>query len=192
MMNHFCPPMKQVSHTSQWGWSCVRIETSASGREEYQVSGQPLAFSIILSIAEAAGAGQVLHEPLTLDKHFSESSFVGCDHVTECSMSVGGQDHVYLRASCIGDALIRRYPCGKFNPTPDRGSGPDCQSSWRQCGECDRRDPTDGWGIWREREPAAHFAMLAALGAHVTGRPVKVRLDRDDDMRVTERGTISW
>ena len=27
--------------------------------------------------------------------------------------------------------------------------------------------------------------MLAALGAHLTGLPVKLRLDRDDDMRIT-------
>ncbi|MGP0088398.1 MAG: xanthine dehydrogenase molybdopterin binding subunit [Xanthobacteraceae bacterium] len=32
---------------------------------------------------------------------------------------------------------------------------------------------------------AAQWAAIAALGAHVTGRPCKVRLDRDDDMIMT-------
>ena len=32
---------------------------------------------------------------------------------------------------------------------------------------------------------AAQWAAIAALGARVTGRPCKIRLDRDDDMSLT-------
>ena len=32
---------------------------------------------------------------------------------------------------------------------------------------------------------AAQWGAIAALGAHITGRPCKIRLDRDDDMCLT-------
>ena len=42
-----------------------------------------------------------------------------------------------------------------------------------------------GGGFGGKESQAAQWAALAALGAHVTGRPVKCRLDRDDDMIMT-------
>ena len=42
-----------------------------------------------------------------------------------------------------------------------------------------------GGAFGGKESQAAHFAMLAALGAHLTGLPVKLRLDRDDDMLIT-------
>ncbi|CAN5436728.1 xanthine dehydrogenase molybdopterin binding subunit [soil metagenome] len=42
-----------------------------------------------------------------------------------------------------------------------------------------------GGGFGGKESQAAQWAALAAIGAHVTGRPVKCRLDRDDDMIMT-------
>jgi xanthine dehydrogenase large subunit len=42
-----------------------------------------------------------------------------------------------------------------------------------------------GGGFGGKESQATQWAALAALGAHVTGRPCKVRLDRDDDMIMT-------
>jgi xanthine dehydrogenase large subunit len=42
-----------------------------------------------------------------------------------------------------------------------------------------------GGGFGGKESQATQWAAIAALGAHVTGRPCKVRLDRDDDMIMT-------
>ncbi len=42
-----------------------------------------------------------------------------------------------------------------------------------------------GGGFGGKESQATQWAALAALGAHVTGRPCKMRLDRDDDMIMT-------
>ena len=42
-----------------------------------------------------------------------------------------------------------------------------------------------GGGFGGKESQAAQWACLAALAAHVTGRPAKVCLDRDDDMSMT-------
>jgi xanthine dehydrogenase large subunit len=42
-----------------------------------------------------------------------------------------------------------------------------------------------GGGFGGKESQATQWAALAALGAHVTGRPCKIRLDRDDDMIIT-------
>jgi xanthine dehydrogenase large subunit len=42
-----------------------------------------------------------------------------------------------------------------------------------------------GGGFGGKESQAAQWAALAALAAHLTGRPAKIRLDRDDDMIMT-------
>ena len=42
-----------------------------------------------------------------------------------------------------------------------------------------------GWRIWRQGEQAALIALHCGLAADKTGRPCKLRLDRDDDMIMT-------
>ena len=48
-----------------------------------------------------------------------------------------------------------------------------------------RRMPADGRRLRRQGEPAGLFACVAALFAQKPGGPVKLRLDRDDDMMIT-------
>jgi xanthine dehydrogenase molybdopterin-binding subunit B len=49
----------------------------------------------------------------------------------------------------------------------------------------DREVPPHGRRLRRQGEPGRPVACLAALAARVTGRPAKMRLDRDDDMIMT-------
>jgi xanthine dehydrogenase large subunit len=44
-----------------------------------------------------------------------------------------------------------------------------------------------GGGFGGKESQSAPFACIAAVGARVTGRPVKLRLDRDDDFLITGR-----
>ncbi|MFX7094725.1 molybdopterin cofactor-binding domain-containing protein, partial [Acinetobacter baumannii] len=42
-----------------------------------------------------------------------------------------------------------------------------------------------GGGFGGKETQASLFAAIAAIGARMTGRPIKLRLDRDDDMVMT-------
>jgi xanthine dehydrogenase large subunit len=103
------------------------------------------------------------------------------------SFHVGGQEHFYLEGQ-VALAL------------PEEGGGMVVYSSTQHPSEvqhcvakmlkvadafvtCECRRMGGGFG--GKESQAAQWAALAALGAHVTRRPVKCRLDRDDDMIMT-------
>jgi xanthine dehydrogenase large subunit len=103
------------------------------------------------------------------------------------SFHVGGQEHFYLEGQ-VAMAM------------PEEGSGMIVYSSTQHPTEvqhcvakmlsvadafvtCECRRMGGGFG--GKESQAAQWAALAALAAHVTGRPAKCRLDRDDDMIMT-------
>ena len=151
----------------------------------YRVNGEPLD-SVVSTIAEAAEVGQVLHEPLVLENHFTDSSFNQCPHVTQCGFSIGGQDHVYLEGQV---ALVVPSSDG-IHVVSSTQHPTEVQDLIANLLDINAATVTVeirrmGGAFGGKESQAAHFAMLAALGAHLTGLPVKLRLDRDDDMRIT-------
>ena len=151
----------------------------------YRVNGEPLN-SVVSTIAEAAEVGQVLHEPLVLENHFTDSSFNQCPCVTECGLSIGGQDHVYLEGQV---ALVVPSSDG-IHVVSSTQHPTEVQDLIANLLDVNAATVTVeirrmGGAFGGKESQAAHFAMLAALGAYLTGLPVKLRLDRDDDMRIT-------
>ena len=105
-------------------------------------------------------------------------------HRLEGSLRIGGQEHFYLEGQAALQqcrARGRRYPrhllhpASHGSPARDRpGAGPArCLLSPARCG---------AWGAASaaRRARRRNGAAIAALGAKVTGRPCKIRLDRDD------------
>ena len=151
----------------------------------YRVNGEPLD-SVVSTIAGATEVGQVLHEPLILQNHFTDSSFSRCPHVTQCGLSVGGQDHVYLEGQV---ALVVPSSDG-IHVVSSTQHPTEVQDLIAALLDINAATVTVeirrmGGAFGGKESQAAHFAMLAALGAHLTGLPVKLRLDRDDDMLIT-------
>ncbi|MAW26196.1 MAG: xanthine dehydrogenase molybdopterin binding subunit [Gammaproteobacteria bacterium] len=151
----------------------------------YRVNGEPLD-SVVSTIAEAAEVGQVLHEPLVLENHFTDSSLNQCPYVTQCGLSIGGQDHVYLEGQV---ALVVPSSDG-IHVVSSTQHPTEVQDLIANLLDVNAATVTVeirrmGGAFGGKESQAAHFAMLAALGAHLTGLPVKLRLDRDDDMRIT-------
>jgi xanthine dehydrogenase large subunit len=108
-------------------------------------------------------------------------------HVVKSELQIGGQEHFYLEGQV---ALVI--------PTEKRGllvhSSTQHPTEVQHCVarmlaiadalvtcECRRM----GGGFGGKESQAAQWACLAALASHVTGRPAKCRLDRDDDMIMT-------
>ncbi len=103
------------------------------------------------------------------------------------SMHVGGQEHFYLEGQISmalpGEGGEMRVICSTQHPSEvqhlvARTLGrPDAMVV---C-ECRRM----GGGFGGKESQAGQWACIAAIAARVTGRPAKMRLDRDDDMMAT-------
>ena len=109
-----------------------------------------------------------------------------CPYVTQCGLSIGGQDHVYLEGQV---ALVVPSSDG-IHVVSSTQHPTEVQDLIANLLDVNAATVTVeirrmGGAFGGKESQAAHFAMLAALGAHLTGLPVKLRLDRDDDMRIT-------
>ncbi|MGE0004962.1 MAG: xanthine dehydrogenase molybdopterin binding subunit [Parvibaculaceae bacterium] len=103
------------------------------------------------------------------------------------SFHVGGQEHFYLEGQV---ALALPEEAGGmvvYSSTQHPSEVQHCVARMLKVADafvtCECRRMGGGFG--GKESQAAQWAALAALGAHVTGRPVKCRLDRDDDMIMT-------
>jgi len=102
-------------------------------------------------------------------------------------LRIGGQEHFYLEGQISlaipgedGDMLIH---CSTQHPS-------ECQHLVaRVLGLPDAAVTVEvrrmGGAFGGKETQAAQWAAIAALGARVTGKPCKIRLDRDDDMSLT-------
>ena len=105
----------------------------------------------------------------------------------EGSLRIGGQEHFYLEGQAAlaipgedGDLLIHtstqhptevQHIVAKVLGLPDAAIVAECRRM--------------GGGFGGKESQATQWAVLAAIAARVTGRPAKLRLDRDDDMMMT-------
>jgi xanthine dehydrogenase large subunit len=103
------------------------------------------------------------------------------------SLHVGGQEHFYLEGQV---ALALPEEAGGmvvYSSTQHPSEVQHCVAKMLKVADafvtCECRRMGGGFG--GKESQAAQWAALAALGAHITRRPVKCRLDRDDDMIMT-------
>ena len=110
-------------------------------------------------------------------------------HRLDGTLAVGGQEQFYLEGQ-ISYAIPQerggmRVLCSTQHPTEMQHAVAHALgvASHDVQVECRRM----GGGFGGKESQSAPFACIAAVGARVTGRPVKLRLDRDDDFLVTGR-----
>jgi xanthine dehydrogenase large subunit len=107
--------------------------------------------------------------------------------IVEGSFEVGGQEHFYLEgqvAAAIpqegGDMVIHsstQHPtevqhkvAHALHTADERGAG---------------RSAADGRRLWRQGKPGQRAGHRLCVAARATGRPCRMRYDRDDDMMIT-------
>lgn len=141
----------------------------------------------ILSIEEALDKQSLLMPPLGLKRGDAAGAIARAPHKLSGELRLGGQDHFYLEGQVSiaepredGDIMLR---CSTQHPSEvqklvARVLGRPLHAVTVEC----RRM---GGGFGGKETQAAQFACIAALLTHKTGRPVKLRLDRDEDMIAT-------
>ena len=141
----------------------------------------------ILTVRQALAAGSRVLPPVTVRRGQPEAAIAAAPHRLSGSLEVGGQEHFYLEGQVAyaicqeqGQYLVHsstQHP-GEVQHWIAHALGIDSHRVTVQC----RRM---GGGFGGKETQAGHMAVWACLAARKFARPVKLRLDRDDDFMIT-------
>ncbi|MEW5853253.1 MAG: xanthine dehydrogenase molybdopterin binding subunit [Myxococcota bacterium] len=141
----------------------------------------------ILTIPEAEAANAFIGAPHVIRRGDVDAAFKDAALILEGESECGGQDHFYLETHA---ALATPLENGTWHIVSSTQHPSEVQAKVAEILHTPRSAvvvecPRMGGGFGGKETQAAHFAALAALGAHHTRRPVKVWLNRDQDMITT-------
>jgi xanthine dehydrogenase large subunit len=125
--------------------------------------------------------------PYAFTRGNAKAGIAKSKHQRSSSFHIGGQEHFYLEGQI---AVAWTTEQGGFHVHSSTQHPTEVQHAVaRMLGIADAKVTSEcrrmGGGFGGKESQAAQWACLAALAAHVTGRPAKCRLDRDDDMIMT-------
>jgi xanthine dehydrogenase large subunit len=141
----------------------------------------------IQTVAEAVAAKSWVLPPVVVQRGDAANALSWAKHQLTGSLNVGGQEHFYLEGQVAyvipkeqNQYMVHastQHP-GELQHWVAHALG---VSNADIVVECRRM----GGGFGGKETQAGHVALWAAVAAAVTGKPVKVRLDRDDDFHIT-------
>jgi len=141
----------------------------------------------LTTIAEARTAGSVIEPAQIMRQGDAPGAIAAAPHSLEGRLEIGGQDHFYLEGQIAialpGEAGDLHVWSSTQHPTETQ------HIIGRVLGLPDHAVTVEvrrmGGGFGGKETQSVHYAAIAALVASRTGRPAKLRLDRDDDMVMT-------
>jgi xanthine dehydrogenase large subunit len=155
----------------------------AARRVQLDISPLPA----ILSIKDALAAQSYVLPPVFVNRGDADLALTRAPHTLSGTLDVGGQEHFYLEGQ-IAYVLPQeqnqwvvhsstQHP-GEVQHWVAHALGVDNHAVRVEC----RRM---GGGFGGKETQAGHLAVWAAVAAHKFKRPIKLRLDRDEDFMVT-------
>ncbi|MCR5887077.1 molybdopterin-dependent oxidoreductase [Hymenobacter sp. J193] len=142
---------------------------------------------IIVDPREAAAQGELIVPPRTFRIGAVEEAWAGCAHVFEGVAESGGQEHLYIETQ--GAYAFPTEMGGVRIVSSTQGPTAVQRHTARVLGVGMHQVEVDvtrlGGGFGGKEDQATTWGALAALGAFVVRRPVKLVLDRMADMRMT-------
>ncbi|PTA67203.1 xanthine dehydrogenase molybdopterin binding subunit [Deinococcus arcticus] len=160
-------------------------EAARRGADAVAVTYEPL--PSIITLQEAIGAGSFQGAPSTLRRGDVAQGFAQAAHLFEGDFEMGGQEHFYLETHA---ALAQVDEAGQVfvqsstqHPTETQEItahvlGLPAHAVTVQCLRM-------GGGFGGKEMQPHGYAAIAALGATLTGRPVRLRLNRTQDLTLT-------
>ena len=148
----------------------------------------------ILSIADAIAADSYLGTPHRMRRGDVEVALARAVLRLDGELASGGQDHFYLETQA---ALAIPGEDGSLEIHSSTQHPTEVQTATAEILGCDRsrivvQVPRMGGGFGGKESQATHFAALAGLAARHLQRPVKVWLNRDQDMTMTGKRHPFW
>ncbi|MDM4766192.1 xanthine dehydrogenase molybdopterin binding subunit [Pelomonas sp. SE-A7] len=143
----------------------------------------------VLTAREAHAKGQYVLPPMHLSRGEPQQQLAAAPHRLQGEWSVGGQEQFYLEGQISyalpqdGQAVL--IHCSTQHPSEMQQLVAHALAwhSHQVQVQCRRM----GGGFGGKESQSAQFAIVAALAAMKLRRPVKLRLDRDDDFLITGR-----
>ena len=141
----------------------------------------------LLTIEAAQAANSLIEDSQTMRLGDATAALAAAPHALSGRLAIGGQDHFYLEGQV---ALVIPGEDGDLHVWSSTQNPTETQHLIARClGLRDHAVVVEvrrmGGGFGGKETQSVHYAALAALAASRTGRPAKVRLDRDDDMVMT-------
>ncbi len=177
----------KVEHVGQVVALVVATSVMLARRAARQVRLDIEPLPAILSVRQALAEGSQVLPPVTVRRGQPEAAIAGAAHRLSGSLEVGGQEHFYLEGQVAyaipqeqGQWLVHsstQHP-GEVQHWIAHALGLESHRITVQC----RRM---GGGFGGKETQAGHMAVWACLAARKFSRPVKLRLDRDDDFMIT-------
>ncbi|MGG7645604.1 xanthine dehydrogenase molybdopterin binding subunit [Rhodovulum sp. YNF3179] len=141
----------------------------------------------ILSIDDALAAGSRFEDPVVWRKGDAEAAYAAAAHRVEGVIEIGGQEHFYLEGQAAlalpqegGDMVVHS---SSQHPTEIQHKVADALAVPMHAVRVEVRRMGGGFG-GKESQGNA-LAVATAVAARLTGRPARMRYDRDDDMTIT-------
>lgn len=148
----------------------------------------------ISSIAEAIAGGSFLTPPHVIRRADVDAALTGSDMVVHGELSSPAQDHFYLETHVAlaipGEGHTMEVHASTQHPTEVQRTVARALGWGSHQVVCEV--PRLGGGFGGKESQATNVACLAALGAQLTGRPVKLWFDRDTDMTQTGHRHPFW
>ncbi len=141
----------------------------------------------VLTVQEAMAAQSYVLPPVFVRRGDAQAALERAPHRLQGAFEVGGQEHFYLEGQIAYALPLEQRQWCIYSSTQHPGEvqhwvahalGLDNHAVRVEC----RRM---GGGFGGKETQAGHLAVWAAVAAHKLGRPVKLRMDRDDDFMVT-------
>ena len=155
----------------------------AARRARIEVEAVPPRVTVDEGLADSA---EVL-APYEFRRGEPVPAIAAATHRLEGRVRIGGQEHFYLEGQAAlavpGEDDEMRVYSSTQHPSEVQNLVAHMLGVPGAAVVCECRRMGGAFG--GKESQAAQWACLAALAAHVTGRPAKVRLDRDDDMTMT-------
>lgn len=142
---------------------------------------------VIVNPREAAAKGEIIGSVRTFQLGNIEEAWTNCAHIYEGKANSNGQEHLYIEgqgayAFPVENGSIQVVSSTQGPTQVQRGIARVLGLPMHKI-EVDVRRLGGGFG--GKEDQATPFAVLAALGAYCSKKPVKLVLDRDEDMRMT-------
>jgi xanthine dehydrogenase large subunit len=141
----------------------------------------------VLTVDEAMDRGSFILAPHEMRLGDADAALASARNRLQGRIRVGGQDHFYLEGQVAlavpGEDEDMVVHASTQHPSEVQHTVAKVLGVADHAVTCEVRRMGGGFG-GKESQPAL-MAAVAALAARATGRPAKVRLDRDDDMVMT-------
>jgi xanthine dehydrogenase large subunit len=144
-------------------------------------------FPAVISVHEAHALQSYVLPPVHVKRGNAAAALARAPQVIEGTFDIGGQEHFYLEGQVAYVLPLEQDQWWVYSSTQHPGEvqhwvshalGLDNHAVTVEC----RRM---GGGFGGKETQAGHLAVWAAIAANKLKRPVKLRLDRDDDFMVT-------